>query len=397
MKQIIFFLLVLMSSNVSSQLNSFPIDMKNDSNYSKVLKIIIDKQLVGIGECSHGIKEFSEFTASTVRFLMENGEYKAIFIENGFYATYKVNKFVQGSMSILNLDSLVKYNFSPVFNTNFLKSLLIWMRQYNSKMNDPNKKLSIWGIDMNGNNGFSELVAYLQQNKGFTEIITPDVFELFNKMNDWQNFKYRGLTRDQKSLLKYTISLLNKGMNELKIKQAGKNSIEEYNLQILNLKIINQLYENSKINVLKWLTYRNKKMAENLFWITNNILSSKKSILYAHNNHLDGSLKKNTGGFIKNKLVGYYPIAQDFIEGDIRNVYSGEVKNYPVDPKSFASRFIADSGNTFFVNFEQDFNIKIKENRSGLLHSFSPNFTFKSFKPRKSFSAIVIHRYVQSL
>ena len=102
-------------------------------------------RIVGLGEASHGSKEFQELKLDVLKMLVEKKDYRAIAIEADFGDCLAANAYVQGgdgdAREIVNNMSFVTYH------TKEFADILDWMKQYNASVPE-DKKLRFYGFDM---------------------------------------------------------------------------------------------------------------------------------------------------------------------------------------------------------------------------------------------------------
>lgn len=126
----------------------------NWSNYS----------VIGLGEATHGTKNFSKLKQQLFKYLVENHGFKALAFEYSFQKSLQVNDYIlQG---IGNIDSLF-VGESWIQDNEELRELIRWMYQYNANKKESDK-IQFIGID-------NQLDAYApEQIINYFEQISPD-------------------------------------------------------------------------------------------------------------------------------------------------------------------------------------------------------------------------------
>lgn len=109
-------------------------------------KPALNSKLIGLGEATHGTKEFSEIKSDIVKILVTHYNYKYFILEAGFTDCIKINEFIQNK----SYDSINLFNGLPwPWATKEFYDLLVWMRNYNLNNKEP---INFFGSDV-GNKG----------------------------------------------------------------------------------------------------------------------------------------------------------------------------------------------------------------------------------------------------
>lgn len=99
--------------------------------------------IVGLGESTHGTKEFTIYRSEIVKNLVQRHNYRIFILEAEFIICTKINKYIlTGEGNIGKL--LEEIKLWPWNNQDFLE-LVVWMKEFNSKhKNDP---IQFFGMD----------------------------------------------------------------------------------------------------------------------------------------------------------------------------------------------------------------------------------------------------------
>lgn len=284
--------------------------LKGDTNFNDIdflKETLKNKDIIALGEVSHGTAEVFDYKDRLARFLVTNLGYRAIAFEADFLAIEYIDNYITGKV-----DSIIPASGTAIRMSNHL--MIEWLRQYNRDKIDSGK-VHIYGMEI----------------RNYTNI--------FNKMLA----TFPNLDESDKGLM---TSYLAKPFNS-KITKEEVIAIKELILkhQALQLSDINRHY----LEMLKQLSetdekpgYRDSYMAINAEWIKGRARNNKL-IVWAHNGHLKKTESYNypTLGTQLDKKFGskYYVIGTDFNSGEAYvNVYIA--RNKPM--LGFQSHYYAD-------------------------------------------------------
>lgn len=311
-------------------------------------------QIVGLGEASHGSKEFQELKLDVLKMLVEKKDYRAIAIEADFGDCLAANAYIQGgegdAREIVNNMSFV------IYHTKEFADILDWMKQYNASVSE-DKKLRFYGFDMqNPEQGIRFLFDYIKN----SSITGADLAATSSIIDENRT---EPLSDDQRNKVKSE-------MAELKAAIEGTSGEEQDFDTICALKITDNVctaMDYGMQNPQEMSDFRDAAMADNVSWIADleKEIGSGKIMLAGHDGHIAKKgqsifMKTTMGGVLKEKYGdAYYSLGTDFFRGksNIR-VYLGgpgeyKRKDYYVttaDPIAYQAKYV--DGKRFFLDFE---------------------------------------------
>ena len=132
MSKYAFTLLLLVSVNYFfsqkgiSKENILPI---NTQDFQNIDSILSNKKLIGLGECTHGISEFTNMRHQLFQYLVEKLGYNTLFIEADYSACLRLNKYIHGANDTIQkaINELLYF----AWTTEEMKSFVEWLRGYN--------------------------------------------------------------------------------------------------------------------------------------------------------------------------------------------------------------------------------------------------------------------------
>lgn len=357
MLRLTFLFLLIAKLSVAQQIDGV-IEIHCDSSRldepARLLDYLKGKEIVALGEATHGTHEFFTIKNELIKDLVSSGSFKVLAFETDFSA-YEVNQYLSGKSD--DLPRLMS-NFYLVYHTAEFVSLLKWIRTYNLSVK-ANEQVVIYGFDsQHVGNLVRMMTDYIQKvDPLYLNECTSNLIELNGKLSTGKRNKY---LKAIKSIEEH-IQLSKTGY----IKMEGENSYTFALQMISRMKsaIIQSTVKNS--HGTKSQTMRDSEMLENVKWIKEFSGSESKIILWGHNGHIQTKkfqLKKEDHfrmgeGLREQFLSKYYAIGFDFGTGSFNAVnYQKDARMQPcivtnVKDQSFAAEFSAIPFPCYLANF----------------------------------------------
>ncbi|WET51723.1 erythromycin esterase family protein [Chryseobacterium indologenes] len=344
-------------SQNAQNVTQIPKTFADHKNMTKAVKGISEQlkahTIVGLGEGTHGTKEFNEIRSEISKQLISKNEFRIVAFESAYGDASLLNEAVN---SDVDLNIAIKKYITSIWQTKEIYNLLIWIREYNKNHKD---KVIISGFDTDVLTHSAEILKKKGDlGKEYTEI-TNEIGkkatlqdEMWEKQND-PSFKL-----DMNVVIKNGTEgfLLTKKLDSLFGQKIDVNSkLALYHLE-QGFKIP---YEASKKN---YDVSRDLIMAEMIETIQSGY--NKKMILFAHNGHiaLKPIIVDGMGGYLKKKYGNkYYALATSTVFGsysattDPRAVKNNKYSSYQL-PKQLENSWEEKLGNNKYENYFVDFN-----------------------------------------
>lgn len=310
---------------------AYPISANQNSSLitHKEFNLILDeKKIIGLGEATHGTKDFFDFKTQMIKHLVLNHNFKNIVVEADFIGTQEMNNYILNNEGDL-INGLIKMGMGILFTKEFIE-MIEWLKNYN--LNQPTeKKVSIFGCDVQYHHlSVIKIKEYLYSLEKLNVNLKKDLDKLENLLNNQSttesNKKY------SKKAIDRTLLELNTIFNDI------NNNTNEFKINKYYLTILEQSVEyNFKKGGYKKAVIRDKFMADNSIWIYNK--QQSKVILWAHNSHIakksDQTRITPMGNYLVKRLNNnYYSIGFGFNEGQLRayNPKAGQYEVYDISP-----------------------------------------------------------------
>ena len=149
-KIIILLFLALISGCVSEE--TFFQEINSERDYNNLINLMSDKELVLLGESTHGTQEYYEIRSLISKKLIENHDFNFIAVEGDWHDIYKINLYIKGLSDKNNAKEVLKtFNRWPtwMWSNKEIELLAEWLKEYNEKL-PLEEKISFYGFDVYG-------------------------------------------------------------------------------------------------------------------------------------------------------------------------------------------------------------------------------------------------------
>lgn len=299
----------------------YPIDtLSITSNLGILKKFFLSKEVIGMGEATHGTHEFFHFKSEFFKFLVVECNFRVFGIEASYGAELFVNDYVKKGIG--DIQNAMKYLDWP-WETEEVKDLVEWIKNYNKNKEEADK-ISFYGIDMqNITPGFHYLnQRFLNDSSEFSTsfrnitplLINNSEIELFQRIDQKNPIVKDSLFRINSKLKKWIQS------NETAMTEKfGKKDFSRMYLCIENFNQALKFVYGGNHSIC----FRDSCMASNVLEIQT--IENSKMFIWAHNDHIGLKYQRMPimGTYLKRVLnEKYYAIGFAFDHGTF-NAFKG--------------------------------------------------------------------------
>lgn len=284
------------------------ISAKPSENLSElsVLDELAGTRIIGMGEASHGTKEFFEMKHKMLRYFVEEHGYRGIIMEADFGECLKANEYVLHDVGSIE-EVMLNMHFWT-WKTEEVKDMIQWMHDYN--LEKPlEDRIYYLGSDCQFTDSnlelFEEKISVLPEEientfRMYSERLDRDIFEVIDT-----------------EVAEYNLQQTDSLMQEIKSHQAEIEAItssEEYKILLRLVEVTHQVFTSSKNRILSEpYIYRDLYMAENTIWWADHFGSDEKFLVWAHNWHvstidLDETYGGSQGAHLRSMLADDYKV-----------------------------------------------------------------------------------------
>jgi erythromycin esterase len=293
--------------------------------------VLANKRVIGIGEATHGTKEFFQMKHRMLEFLVKEMGFTVFAIEASYSRCKYINDYVLNGKG--DLDTATVIQGFTTWSTEEVREMIKWMRDYNRT--DPVHKIQFVGFDLQVNDATAFAISNYYQRVDPSKKDTIDGLLRKILLEEKKGGIFSGdttireLISPVESLLKNFIE--NQGAFILKSSEQEFNEIRWCH-KILHQYLISYSYNNFNATVKK--EGRDFYMAQNILAWLNYFPKGTKMMVWAHNWHiakeyLDGVSVPSMGSYLKKELKDeYYAIGFDFYYGKFQS-NDPDLKNSP--------------------------------------------------------------------
>ncbi|SDH45623.1 erythromycin esterase [Pedobacter terrae] len=306
--------------------------------------ILDDKYIIGLGESTHGTKEFNLYRFALIKELILKQNVKMVVMETDYCYSKTLNNYLISDSN----DSLIKYitktGLYGIYRTQEVFEMLNWIKQYNLTK-DKKDRVQFLGLDMQDPFILSDqILVEFPDLKSMNSLIYDQLISFKDLFKDGNSFKMSSTNKRKYQDMADEIQKL--VMSRKAINSVELNTLSRLLRQTIDLQGTFGTFKNyfSAYNNI-----RDKYMADNVLAFHQQLSKDDKLVVWAHNTHiahatLDGA--KRMGAYFKDKLKDkYFAIGGAFDEGSVR-IYdfgaSNMYKNfdYPTSQNKYSIEYI---------------------------------------------------------
>jgi len=344
----------------------------DDDDLQPLSPMFADVRIVGLGEATHGTKEFNTMRHRLFEFLVREHGFRVFILEDGFGNVARINDYVlRGTGSAR--DALRGLETWP-WQTKEHEALIEWMRAYN--IEHPDDPVRCYGADMQS---YSDSLRLLTD---FTQVhlpqVAPQVGQLSDALGRLDNSTpetYRTI-RDE---IYATVQAIREVYTQNQASLQAATSPQEYNATLLHLRVAEQYAAHydpqtaavegigsflrnalfpPQTDVDPTIELRDQFMAENIATILGFERPDNKAVWWAHNGHVGMTLVNKTyaGGYLRQQFgAAYYALGFQYFQGGFQAIGTDaqlqEFYHQRSDEGSLAYRFARLAEPYTFLNF----------------------------------------------
>lgn len=317
------------STNPLRLLETEGLNLNSHDNFQFVSRIAKEKFIIGLGESSHGTREFFLFRDKITRQLIENEGFYLVGLEMTYTKATQINSYINGSIQETS-EALLKNLEYPFFQNTQFKNFIEWARNYNFNSHD--SKIKIFGIDTPvDSQPLKELLLLVKDKKCFKEIEEEFFFDVnvplyYSRLNSLNQTNL--ILRDTSlvSRLVRVRNIINNCIDDEKVSKLALFYIQ------LTEQLINRI--NNQSNTASFWNARDSSMAENVKWVIQSE-GNPKAVIWAHNEHIkiSHSGRQKYMGYYCRKMFGesFYSIGMDFGQGTFLSNSSSGLQIVQID------------------------------------------------------------------
>lgn len=286
-------------------------------------QMIGDARIVGLGEGTHGSREFFEMKHRVTEYLVRARGFRVFAIEATWAEANRINRYVhtgEGDPAVL-LSNLYFWTW----NTQEVLDLILWMRAYNQTVPD-DQEVSFYGFDLQYPRvAMADVEAYLDRADPVAADSARRYYSCYHQYEDrlaaaFPN--YAQLSAEIRASCRAGVTAAYALVQRRADALVAASSRAEYETALRAARIVVQ-NEDLRANPAQGTAKRDQYMAENVEWLATVAHPQAKLVLWAHNAHVS-----RWGPFMGTHLAerygaGYVPVGFSFHRGRFNAVQQG--------------------------------------------------------------------------
>jgi len=288
-----------------------------DDDLEKLRPLLAGKRIVGLGEATHGTREFFQMKQRLVEFLARDLGFTVFAMEASWPDAQRLNAYVLDGEG--DPDSLLRDLGFWIWDTDEVLAMLKWMREYNDGVGD-SRKIRFYGLDMQfPKTSLRELLDCL----GSTQPAMARTAERDLAVFDVDSlYEYAKLDADTRKRAKSSLSRLEAELLAVEPERTDESGWRSWRTALQHLRILEQGHDlidpptgESAYDV------RDRSMAANALAILDFEAPDSRIVLWTHNVHLmKGQFVFRTMGSHLSDALGsqYAALGFCFLEGTFR-------------------------------------------------------------------------------
>lgn len=314
-----------------------------------------DVKVIGLGEATHGNREFQELKRDVFEVLVKNENVRVFVLEGDFGGGQQINQYILNGIGTAE-EAVNTLDYS-IYKTEQLIDLVHWMHDYNVTVSE-DRKVYFYGNDMQ---------RYDYSKKGvldYYKVVSADAFKKYAlQLEQASNDRMRELTTEQLNEINKTIENIILDLQTNEGIYVEQSSTEAYLFGLQYAQIMKQRTQ-LFLNEGDYTKLRDQYLADNLQWIVEYEAERghDKIFMTGHNGHIEKTSAsiagyKSMGNYL-DELFGeeYFAIGTDFISSEFqaKNGGSGERQIHTLkNHNDLVDAFSEVESNVFYIDFEK--------------------------------------------
>nr|WP_319776229.1 erythromycin esterase family protein [uncultured Sphaerochaeta sp.] len=294
------------------------------------LSVLGNHQFVGLGEATHGTREFFEMKHRIFKYLVEHHGFRVFAIEADMGESYYINEYIQtgqGNAGDIMRDKMFFWTWA----TREVQDFIEWMKNYNASQLTENKLYYI-GVDCQYFKHSTNLVSdYLEsKSNGLYVRYNSCLYDLLgeNLINSTitKTF-YESLSNTKFQAMKDSMTTFIDILDNHRDELIAVSNLYEFEIHKQLVKNILYTHEVNGMNYagIGAENFRDKHMADNTIWSGNFLGNQLKVAVWAHNGHVARKANYSVTGSMGNYMdfsvdENYAVVGFSFSKGKLRAV-----------------------------------------------------------------------------
>lgn len=301
------------------------------SDLQPLAQMIGNARIVGLGEATHGTREFFRLKHRLVRLLGSRDAHTVFALESSMADARAINQYLQDGTG--RPDTLIEDLGDWTWNTESFLTLIEWMRRYN--VSEPGS-ISFWGFDVRSyETAMTEVRRFIQETDPTFVDTVDQIYDSLREADDRIEIHASGRVTPQ-PLVQDWVEQAGRIVSHLEANRQHYQA--QYNDTRVSWAIqYARLVQQYALSFLSYGPSRDRLMAKNIAWILAHSAPEARILLWAHNDHVSRDSGSMGHYLAKRYSRQYRSVGLAFHHGSYRaNGYRGQAV-YPAHPPPVGS------------------------------------------------------------
>jgi erythromycin esterase len=295
-----------------------------------------DVRIVGLGEATHGTREFFQFKHRMLEFLVTQMGFTVFAIETSYPGCLPIDDYVMYGKG--DPEKALAGQGFWTWNTQEVRDLIEWLRRHNSQLPEE-KRVRFIGVDVaNYSRAFSVIREFLSKTAPDKLADAEAAMEpLWFQGQPITNETGRNFLRSRKEAGP-ALDALGAWFDQQREQLISRSSPTDYAIARQHVRVLQQFVFTCASNSSDVNRRRDKAMADNVRWVFDFLGPETRMVLWAHNLHVQFDQTTRMGAHLHAAYgQAYYALGFDFYEGAFQargtaGPNSRELKEFRVGP-----------------------------------------------------------------
>jgi erythromycin esterase len=301
-----------------------------------------DARIVGLGEATHGTREFFRMKHRVLRYLVEEMGFSTFAIEATYAEANRLNDYVLNGVG--DPEVLLSNLYFWTWNTAEVLEMIRWMRAHNQAPGNA-PRVSFYGFDM----GFQRVAVgdvdtYLGSVSAVARDSAASWYNCYRPYQDTPGItppNYQLAPEEMRTQCRASIARVHQMMHDSADVFAARSGRRPYELALRAARVVQQ---NEMVRGAPRPGDRDEYMAENVAWVAEVAEPGSRVVVWAHNGHV-WRMPRFMGQHLEQRYgSAYRPVGLSFHAGSVMAVRAanpplGPVVAPPAGPQSYEHQF----------------------------------------------------------
>lgn len=275
-----------------------------------------DARIVGLGEATHGSREFFQFKHRMLEFLVEKMGFDTFAIEASYVACLNINDYVmygKGDPAA----ALASQKFWT-WDTHEVADMIAWLREHNKNLPEA-RRVRFLGYDIQAyNQAFDVIGDYLKRLAPEHVPIAQEAMQPLHLDTKEEKQAFDSRSGDEKKAESTRLQALMDFFETNRARFVRQTSRVEFEKVLQHARVLYQYHEAYGRNGS--VASRDRSMAENIRYLLNQSEPTTRMVVWAHNGHVADTENGQSMGHYLRQWYGpkYYVLGFDYSEGSFQ-------------------------------------------------------------------------------